>query len=392
MKIAIFTEYYFPFISGVVTHIKTLKDELERAGNQVLIVTTDPKSNHHYIKDNVLYCPAKSVKKIYGYGVTFPMSHSRLKFIKEFNPDIIHIHTEFTVGYFGVWAAHKLKKPIVYTLHTMYDDYTFYLFPEKFDKYAKLLTHKYIGYVAKEADQIIGPSLKVIEFLRRCNVNKHVNIIPNVTDLTLFLPENVNFTKVEEIKETYNLNENSTALCFVGRLGKEKSIDTLLKYFAKACENNKNLKLFIIGDGPEKQSLNRLTKLLNIEDNVVFVGKVKHEDIAAFYFASDIYATASLSEMNSISMLEAMASGLMVFQRMDIYNKYQIEEGKSGYLFQDSEDFCRLLNDYSSKTAEEKKEIRETAVAYSRKYGPKEFVNKVLDVYELAIHEYSTKN
>ncbi|MEG2082494.1 MAG: glycosyltransferase, partial [Oscillospiraceae bacterium] len=134
MRVAIFTETYFPFISGVVTHIKTLKDELEAKGHQVLIVTTDPNARFHYLKNDVLYCPAKSVKKIYGYGVTTPISLKRLEYIKDFNPDIIHIHTEFSMGIFGMWVAKMLKKPIVYTLHTMYEDYTFYVIPKKLDK------------------------------------------------------------------------------------------------------------------------------------------------------------------------------------------------------------------------------------------------------------------
>ena len=90
MKIAIFTEYYYPFISGVVTHIEALKNGLEKIGHEVLIVTTDPKAKIHYVKDGVLYCPAHGVKKIYGYGVTIPHSFRRLKYLKDFNPDIIH--------------------------------------------------------------------------------------------------------------------------------------------------------------------------------------------------------------------------------------------------------------------------------------------------------------
>lgn len=386
MKIAIFTEYYFPFISGVVTHIKTLKDELEKKGNEVMIVTTDPKAKHHYLKDGVLYCPAKSVKKIYGYGVTYPISLHRLGILKEFDPDIIHIHTEFSIGLFGLWVAKKLKKPIVYTLHTMYDDYTFYLFPERFDKYAKMVTHTYIRNIAKHATQIIGPSLKVVEFLKRCGVERHINIIPNITDLTLFLPENVNMERVGLIKQKYGLDSSVTTLCFVGRLGKEKSIDTLISFLYEAISEGGNYKLFVIGDGPEKEALMHQAEGLGIRDRVIFTVKINHNDIAAFYYASDIYATASLTEMNSISMLEAMASGLMVLQRLDVYNKYQIVEGKNGWLFENSKQFTKLLKDFASMSSEEKLTMREEAAAFSKRYGPDEFVSKVLDVYDLALH------
>lgn len=391
MRIAIFTEYYFPFISGVVTHIKTLKDELEQQGHQVLIVTADPKASTHYLKDGVLYCPAKGVKKIYGYGVTLPISLKRLEYIKKFNPDIIHIHTEFTVGIFGMWVAKKLKKPIVYTLHTMYDDYTFYLFPERFDKYTKPAVHSYFRNVAKQATEIIGPSLKVVEFLGRCGVTKHINIIPNITDLTLFLPENVDFAKVNSIKQKYQIKDDDVVLCFVGRLGKEKSIDTLIEYVAKSSKTNNKLKMFIIGDGPEAEYLQRLAVQLDVQDKIFFTGKINHSDIAAYYYASDLYATASLTEMNSISMLEAMASGLMVLQRFDVYNKDQIVTGKNGYLFNNFDEFNTLLNQFTNMSREERTVQRESAARFSRRYGPKEFIEKVIQVYQIALHKYNKK-
>ncbi len=387
MRIAIFTEYYFPFISGVVTHIKALKDELERKGNEVLIVTTDPEAKHHYMKDGVLYCPAKAVKRIYGYGVTYPISMHRLNMIRDFDPDVIHIHTEFSVGLFALWVARKLKKPVVYTLHTMYDDYTFYLFPEKFDRYAKMVTHTYLRNIAKRADEIIGPSLKVVEFLKRCGVDRHVHIIPNITDVTLFLPENVDMDRVGRIKEANGITPEVTTLCFVGRLGKEKSIDVLLDNVARCVADGMDLKLFVIGDGPEKEALEKQASELGLSDRVIFTGKVNHGEIATYYYASDLYATASVTEMNSISMLEAMASGLMVLQRLDIYNKYQITEGKNGWLFSDTRQFKRLLSDYSAKSRREKDRIRQRAVRFSRSYGPEEFVSKVLDVYRIALQK-----
>ena len=115
MKIAIFAEYYFPYISGVVTHIETLRQVLEAHGHEVLIVTLDPKCDKHYVKGGVLYCPAIPLKRIYGYGIANPLNLKRLHVLKEFGPDVLHIHTEFSMGLFGQFAARKLKKPVVYT-------------------------------------------------------------------------------------------------------------------------------------------------------------------------------------------------------------------------------------------------------------------------------------
>ena len=107
MRIALFTETYLPYINGVVTHVKLLREGLEKLGHTVLVVTSDPNTHHHYIEDGVLHCPAVKLKKIYGYGLASPYSHTRTKLLEEFHPDIIHIHTEFSMGISGIHIARK---------------------------------------------------------------------------------------------------------------------------------------------------------------------------------------------------------------------------------------------------------------------------------------------
>lgn len=389
MRIAIFAETYFPFISGIVTHIQTLKESLEESGHEVLIVTASPKTNRHYVKDGVLYCPAIPMKRIYGYGFSNPLNLERLKIIREFNPDVLHIHTEFSMGIFAQFAARKLKKPIVYTLHTMYDDYLFYVAPHKFgQKMVKPAAHLYFRSTANKATEIIGPSLKVVEFLRRCGVERHINIIPNTVDLSDFLPQNVSPDDISSVRKTLGIREGDTAICFVGRLGKEKSIDTLIEFFAQNCKGNEQYKLFIIGDGPEKNNLAKQIQDLDITSQVKLLGRIEHASLPPYYHACDLFATASLSEMNSISMLEAMASGLYVLQRLDIYNKNQIEAGENGETFTSSKEFGALVSAQAAMTAEQKAKRRERVTAFTNRYGKKEFVAQVLNVYERAIAEY----
>lgn len=389
MRIAIFAETYFPFISGIVTHIQTLKESLEESGHEVLIVTASPKTNRHYVKDGVLYCPAIPMKRIYGYGFSNPLNLERLNIIREFNPDVLHIHTEFSMGIFAQFAARKLKKPIVYTLHTMYDDYLFYVAPHKFgQKMVKPAAHLYFRSTANKATEIIGPSLKVVEFLRRCGVERHINIIPNTVDLSDFLPQNVSPDDISSVRKTLGIREGDTAICFVGRLGKEKSIDTLIEFFAQNCKGNEQYKLFIIGDGPEKNNLAKQIQDLDVTSQVKLLGRIEHASLPPYYHACDLFATASLSEMNSISMLEAMASGLYVLQRLDIYNKNQIEAGENGETFTSSKEFGALVSAQAAMTAEQKAERRERVTAFTNRYGKKEFVAQVLNVYERAIAEY----
>lgn len=391
MKVAIFTETYFPFISGVVTHIKTLKESLEHAGHEVLIVTTSPKAVCHYVKDGVLYCPAIPLKRIYGYGLSNPVNIQRLRIIQDFDPDIIHIHTEFSMGIFAQFAARKLKKPIVYTLHTMYDDYMFYVAPERFQNMVKPAAHVYFRKVANKATEIIGPSLKVVEFLRRCGVERHINIIPNTVDLSDFMPENVSRDDVAAIRTKLGIRDGDTAMCFVGRLGKEKSIDVLVEFFAAHFRGDDTYKLFIIGDGPEKENLERQIARLGVGAQVRLLGRIEHQFLPPYYHACDLFTTASLSEMNSISMLEAMASGLYVIQRLDIYNKNQITPGENGNVFNTAEEMAALLREEAALTPEQRALRRQKVTAFTQRYGEKEFIRAVLNVYERAMAEYKAK-
>lgn len=258
MKIAIFAEYYFPYISGVVTHIETLRQVLEAHGHEVLIVTLDPKCTEHYVKGGVLYCPAIPLKRIYGYGIANPLNLKRLRVVKAFDPDILHIHTEFTMGLFGQFAARKLKKPVVYTLHTMYDDYLFYVAKHKAgQKMMKPAAHLYIRKMANKATEVIGPSLKVVEYLRRCGVERHVNVIPNIVDTSAFLAKNVSRQQVDKVRAELGIRAGDTALCFVGRLGGEKSLDVLISWFCESFRGDGRFKLFIIGEGPEPSEAGR---------------------------------------------------------------------------------------------------------------------------------------
>ncbi len=391
MKIAIFTETYSPFISGVISHIKTLKEGLERAGHEVLIVTTNPKAVCHYVKDGVLYCPGIRLKRIYGYGVSNPVNIQRLRIIQDFDPDIIHIHTEFSMGIFGVFAAHKLKKPIIYTLHTMYDDYMFYVAPNKFQNMVKPAAHVYFRHVAEQATEIIGPSPKVAEFLRRCGVERHINIIPNVVDLSHFMPQNVSAESIRATRERLGICPGDTAICFVGRLGKEKSIDVLIDCFAQRFAGQERFKLFVLGDGPEREALAAQISALGVESQVHLLGRIEHAELPPYYHACDLFATASLSEINSISMLEAMASGLYVVQRLDIYNQDQISPGENGNFFTDVEGFAALVQEEDALTPEQRAERRKTVTAYTQRYGEKDFIRSVMNVYKRAQAKYELK-
>lgn len=381
MKIAIFCETYLPYINGVVTHIKLLKEGLERMGHEVLIVTADPRTRHHYIKDHVLYCPARESKRLYGYGIASPLSRRRLKLIREFDPNIIHIHQEFGVGLSGFMIAKVLHKPIVYTLHTMYDEYIYYVAPKPLIPVVRSLSHTYSRILAKAASELTGPSPKVEEYFKKVGAKKQVNVVPNSVELSNFEPSKITEEQKAAVYKKLNIPKDKKIACFCGRLGKEKSVDVLLQYWAEQIKPEDNILLMVIGDGPELENLQRQAKELDIEDTVIFTGKVLHEELPPYLAVCDMYITASLSDTNSISMLEAMAVGLPVLHRKDPLNKGQVLAGVNGYIYDNSAELFDHIHDLMTMEEDRKKTLRRSVIESVKKSGAEDLANHILTIY-----------
>ena len=382
MRIALFTETYLPHINGVVTHVKILRDGLVQLGHEVLVVTADAGAQHHYVEDGILHCPAHTSKKFYNYSLSLPISNSRLRLVREFAPDIIHIHNEFGIGMSGLLCAKILRVPLVYTLHTMYDDYIYYIAPKPFVKAATDVSHHYFKFIAKHSNALTGPSQKCQEYFRLTGLKKDVNVIPNAVEVDQFSPHEVPEEKKQELREKCGIREGSMVACFVGRLGREKSVDVLLEYWKAAVAPEDNIHLVVIGDGPVRPELEQQAQELGIGGMVTFTGKVEHEDLPPYYALCDVYVTASLSDTNSISMLEGMCSGLPVLQRTDPLNADQVRDGKNGFNFNSPEEMIQKLRQIQSMDVEALQGFKESVIASIRENGARELAERTLAVYE----------
>ena len=389
MRIVLFTETYLPNVNGVATHVKILKDGLEQLGHQVLVVTADINTHRHYLKDNILHCPALEMKRLYGYGLSSPVNIRRLKIIEDFAPDVIHIHTEFSIGLFGVAAARILKVPLIYTLHTMYDEYIYYVAPRPFVRVTKHVSRRYIKFFAEHADCITGPSKKCDEYLKSAGVtDKKVVVFPNPVELDAFSQERVSEESKRAFRERYGLPEELTLVCFVGRLGREKSVDVLLRYWAETITPEDRLHLIVIGDGPVKEELEALSSELGLGKMVTFTGKVSHDALPPYIASCNVYATASLSDTNSISMKEGMAAGLPVLQLYDELNADQVSDGVNGFVFRNAAEFADRLRMLRDMSAEERDRLHQSVIESVSKYSAANLAKNLLGVYERAAAEY----
>ena len=386
MRIALFSDTYLPEINGVAIHVAALKEGLEALGHEVLVVTTTPKDKTSFDSNGVLHCPSIQLKKIYGYGLSMPINMRQFNIIRKFNPDVIHIHTEFGIGLFGILVSKMLRRPVIYTLHTIYDDYVYYVVPRPLVKTGKRVFYKYIRSLYKRATVITGPSPKSLEYLNNAGLHRNIEIIPNPVDVERFSLENVEREDVAQIRSKYNIPNDAFIGCIVSRVGKEKSIDVLLDYIAKYSKKNEKFKFLIVGDGPAKKDLEAQAKRLGIDRAVIFTGKVPNSQLLPYYAACDVFLTASLSDTNSISMLEAMSMGLPIIQREDVINKGQVVENVNGFIFTDESTFGEKLDLVYNMSAVDRvelsKRVRNSVIQSNTKNN---MAAKIVSVYENAI-------
>ncbi len=391
MKIAIFTETYLPYINGVVTHVRLLKQGLEALGHEVLIVSADPTVRHHHMEDGQLRCPAHTFKKIYGYGVASPVSANRLRYLNRFKPDIIHIHNEFGVGFFGMQAATILGIPMIYTIHTMYDDYLHYVAPSGMTFVLNKTITFYLKQITRQACAVIGPSAKVQELCQRHGIRKQIHVIRNCPDLVAFNPANASKDKVDALRNTYGIKPGMKVLISTSRIAKEKSLDVILTYFGRRFFRDSEYRLLIVGGGPDLDGLKEQAGQMGLSDRILFTGAVPNADVPHYCHMADLFVSASLTEMFSIAMLEALAAGLPAIIRRDIVNKGQVEHGVNGFIFDDEEGFDHYVRAFFTMQPEQREALRASTITSVSSYGSADLAAEVVAVYREAQDTYAKR-
>ena len=388
MRIALFTDAYPPLINGVSTATRSLYEALKKNGHQVYVVTTNVFSNQTEFKDDILRIPGITLKKLYSYRLAGFIHPKITKIIKKLRLDIIHVQTELGIGIYGKLLASKLKIPLVYTYHTMYVDYTYYVTKGVLDPAAKEIVRKWTKYVSNIVTEMTTPSVKTKNALREYGVDRYINVIPNGIDLESFEEKNVDKDFVEKFKKEHHL-EDKYIMLSLGRIAKEKSIDVLIDGFASYVSrtNDEKAVLIVVGDGPDRENLEKQAIELGVSSRVIFTGNVPHEQVSSFYNMSNLYLSASISETQGLTFIEAIAAKTLVLCRYDENLEDVIEEGKTGFFFNDNDSFVKKLSYILSLSEEEQNQVIETAYQNNKKYSIDTFYERMIEVYHRAIRK-----
>jgi len=374
MKIAFFTDTYYPQVNGVVTSIGILKSQLERLGHKVVIITVkvpNPGNETDVIRVSSIPFPMQKEHRVAMF-----YSYKTIRMIKREKFDLIHTHTEFSIGTFGRIVAGKLNLPLIHTYHTMYEDYTHYVTKGVGDRYAVKLVKKLSRIICNKSDCVIAPSEKTYSVLKDYGVRSNLTIIPTGVDIKRFYPD---LEIYNSFRDKLGISRSVNVLLFVGRLAKEKNINAMIKAMPEIVEKKPETVLVIAGDGDEKSSLENLSEKLRVSDNIIFIGEVKYTEIDKYYKMADFFISASTSETQGLTYIEALASGLPVIAKYDSNLENVVEERYNGSFFFEDYDLPEAV--LRALSAKETALWKSNAVRSAKKFSDITFGQRVEELY-----------
>lgn len=338
MKIGIFTDSYKPYTSGVVTSIVTFKEELEKLGHSLYIFAPS-YPNYSDVEDGVyrfLSVPSPTNSE---FSLAIPVLPGMNMLLRRMHLDIIHVHSPFTMGRVGLHYARRYHIPIMFTYHTLYDQYVHYV-PVAQDL-AREMAIKFSNHFCNQCDHIVVPTTEVEEILKGYEIKTPVSVIPTGVPLHKFKAPEANW-----LREWYPIPAENQILLFVGRLSREKNLEFLLEAFNVIKSKMPNTTLVLTASGPLEQDLKNLAASLglSLEEDVIFTGAVPFDTLVQIYYASDLFVFSSMTETQGLVLVEAMAAGLPVVAIRAYGVCDMVNHGVNGILTgEDREEFAEAV-------------------------------------------------
>ena len=334
MKVLIATEIYWPWLDGGSIFERALAHGLAARGHDVRVVTVSLEGRPHVVADG-----KTQIHRLRGYRVPgkFGKGGARTswrpggaiaKLLDEWRPDVIHSHNPFGIGRASLLCAQKRQIPFVATNHNM---------PENTLDNLGLLGRLIPGGVNRiwqwqmkylnQANFVTSPTQTAVDLLLAHGLSVPHRPISNGVDTKRYRPQN----PVGKLREKYHLPSKPT-VSYVGRLDGEKRMDVWMKA-VPLIRQQIDAHFLVTGKGTELMKLKRQAIDLGVAEHVTFTGPVDHDELPGIYRLGNVFAIASPAELQSIVMLEAMASGLPVVAADAVALPELCKSGRNGYLF-----------------------------------------------------------
>lgn len=396
MRIAIFSDVFYPELSGISDSLVSLAREMAGMGHKVRFYVPRYSAKNYAIDHtkrppepdlgpNVSFRRLISIPYLTGtnQGRLVIPSHLFLWDIKKFNPDVIHTQLFFGAGIDALLARAALKKPLIGTNHTAVEEFIKYS-PLK-GKWAANLALRYVNWYYEKCDFVTAPSHSVINEMKLYGFKKESRVISNPVDTEMFSP-----AKNESLfKKKFGFG-NYTVI-HAGRLSAERKINVIVDAMSIVKKEFPEAELAIAGRGISENELSFQAEKLGIKSSVKFLGFLDQKTLNEAYCASEIFVITSTADTQSMVMMQAMASGLPIVA----VNSRALPEyvnSKNGILI--DPDNAKILAEkiiFLFKNAGERKKLGAGARKFSLLFNSENIAKSWEEIYGNAIKGYNQR-
>jgi len=377
-KILITSDLYLPSVNGVVTSVVNLVNELRARGCEVRILTTSYDNNYHHDEAEQVYYMRSVPFKVYP-GIRMPLNYFKHEYLDEiiaWCPDIIHSQCEFFTFQYARKLVEETGARLVHTYHTLYNQYAAYL---PLHAGADMMIAVASQIRLESVDVVIAPTHKVRETLLDYGVRAKIAVIPTGISLDKFRVPRDN-AMIASLREKYGITPETRVLLSLGRLGKEKNIEELIRYFSTLCKRRSDVMLLIVGGGPDAERLQEIAESYELGGRCVFTGMVDPSLVRQYYALGDVFVCASTSETQGLTYVEALACGLPLVCREDAALDGVIANGLNGYRYENAGEFCSYVNRILD-TPPLAQSMQAENIAAADKFSKEQFAENVLALY-----------
>ncbi|HAP93635.1 MAG TPA: glycosyltransferase family 4 protein [Desulfotomaculum sp.] len=329
MRVGIFTDSYLPYTSGVVHSIETFKEELVTMDHELYVFAPGYPGCRQ--EQQVFRFPSIPAPTNRDFALALPFSPQLRVVLGKWRPEVIHVHSPFMLGRVGVACARRLNIPLVFTFHTLYEEYVHYV------PFAQNITKKITRLISRNfcnrCDLVIVPTAVIGDYLRKIGVYVSIKTIPTGIKI-----EEFSYPDRGWLKRQYDIPEEDKVLLFVGRLGQEKNITFLVESFRRIAVEFPRARLVLVGGGPEEEPLKRRVRKQDLWGRVFFAGKRPKDEVAKYYAGADLFVFASVTETQGLVIAEAKAAGLPVVAVKAYGVSEMVADGEDGFLTELSHD------------------------------------------------------
>jgi len=327
MNILMMTNTYLPHVGGVARSVATFTQELRRLGHRVIVVSPEYDKDTNDEEDTIRV-PAIQHFNGSDFSAMIPIPGFLEVHLRDFQPDIVHSHHPFLMGSTAVRISTKYQAPLVYTQHTMFEQYTHYV-PVNLPQMKPFVVSLCTGY-ANMADQVIAPSSSVAQILKDRKVEIPIDTVP-----TGIFIERFQRGESEVVRASAHIPQEAFVVGHVGRLAPEKNLDFLSEAVGLFLHEEPDTHFIVVGYGPSEEKMRDYFMERQLQDRVHFLGKQEDQNLVDAYHAMDVFAFSSKSETQGLVLMEAMAAGVPAVALNASGVRDVVQDQTNGYLLSD---------------------------------------------------------